>query len=291
MSIGGSASELESPTAESSNPLIADEEFEAKSAAFAKLATISPPTSSGPVIAIDLDDVLSETNASVAAFHNETYGSDMPKDLSTFYYYYYWKNPGWGSLHTTFDKVSAYYASGRIYKTAPIPGAREGVQSLRDAGYRLIVVTARTNDTADESFQWVNHHFPGLFDSVICTGAFKDKHSTGHEVVTKLSKAQVCHDLGARLLIDDSSENALQCATFAHPTPVLLFGDYQWNQRRSLPEDNREDMTYDVRLAREGPEFWAKEHFDVPEGVPIHRVNDWAAVIRWVKKARDEGRL
>lgn len=50
-------------------------------------------------------------------------------------------------------------------------------------------------------------------------------------------------------------------------------------------------MTYDVRLAREGPEFWAKEHFDVPEGVPIHRVNDWAAVIRWVKKARDEGRL
>lgn len=63
------------------------------------------------------------------------------------------------------DKVSAYYASGRIYKTAPIPGAREGVQSLRDAGYRLIVVTARTNDTADESFQWVNHHFPGAYIS------------------------------------------------------------------------------------------------------------------------------
>jgi len=33
----------------------------------------------------------------------------------------------------------------------------------------------------------------GLFDSVICTGQFKDAHKTGHEVVTKLSKAEVCY--------------------------------------------------------------------------------------------------
>lgn len=32
----------------------------------AKLATISPPASSGPVIAIDLDDVLCETNVTIA---------------------------------------------------------------------------------------------------------------------------------------------------------------------------------------------------------------------------------
>jgi hypothetical protein len=35
-------------------------------ASLAKLTTISPPTSSGPVIAIDLDDVLSETNAAIS---------------------------------------------------------------------------------------------------------------------------------------------------------------------------------------------------------------------------------
>lgn len=33
-----------------------------EAASLAKLATISPPTSSGPVIAVDLDDVLSQTN-------------------------------------------------------------------------------------------------------------------------------------------------------------------------------------------------------------------------------------
>lgn len=31
----------------------------------------------------------------------------------------------------------------------------------------------------------------GIFDSVICTGQFKDAYKSGHEVVTKLSKAQV----------------------------------------------------------------------------------------------------
>ncbi|KAF7340026.1 Protein kinase domain-containing protein [Mycena venus] len=58
----------------------------------AKLAALSPPTASlDPVIAVDLDDVLSQTNLKVAQWHNEKYGTQM--DLSTFYYYYYWKVP------------------------------------------------------------------------------------------------------------------------------------------------------------------------------------------------------
>lgn len=80
-------------------------------------------------------------------------------------------------------------------------------------GFKLIIVTARAPDTADQSWIWINKHFPGkfspyeidchlkttfagVFDSIICTGQFKDVHKTGHktghEVVTKLSKAQVC---------------------------------------------------------------------------------------------------
>jgi len=33
-----------------------------------------------PLIAIDMDDVLCQTNASVAEWHNETYGTDMSLD-------------------------------------------------------------------------------------------------------------------------------------------------------------------------------------------------------------------
>lgn len=42
------------------NPNVIEADPEA--ASLAKLTTISPPTSSGPVIAVDLDDVLSQTN-------------------------------------------------------------------------------------------------------------------------------------------------------------------------------------------------------------------------------------
>ncbi|KAF5375195.1 hypothetical protein D9758_000028 [Tetrapyrgos nigripes] len=263
------------------------------------LSSTSPPTSSGPVIAVDLDDVLSQTNAKVAEWHNEKYGTKMT--LSDFYYYYYWKNPYWGDLQETFRKVNDFYATKQIFEASPVPGAREGVQALRDMGFRLIIVTARTTDVKEESWKWVERWFPGMFDSVVCTSQFKDANKAGHEVTTKLSKAQVCADLKACLLIDDSAENAFQVATSsmsnaspAPSTPVLLFGQYEWNRRLCLPSDQIDSMVFDTRLEiEEGKEFWREERLEdhIPEGAPLHRVKDWGEVIRWVKKAREEDRL
>ncbi|KAJ8457468.1 hypothetical protein ONZ45_g18301 [Pleurotus djamor] len=235
-------------------------------ASLSKLSVISPPQS-GPVIAVDLDDVLSQTNHVVAEYHNEVYGTNM--DISHFYYYYYWKNPFWGTPAETFQKVKQFYTTDRIHQAQPVPGAREGIQTLRDMGYRLIIVTARTSDVAEPSWKWVDQHFPGLFDSLICTNQFKDENKVGHEVVTKLSKGQVCNDLGARLLIDDSAENAIQCSTHDPPTRVLLFGDYQWNKRTSGPSDYRDEMSFDIRLKAEGGrEFWKEEALEIPKDAP-----------------------
>lgn len=101
-----------------------------------------------------------------------------------------------------------FYRTDRIYNTKPVPGAREGVETLKQMGFRLIIVTARSEDTADESWKWLERHFPGVlqcpvpllrnsplfvgtFETIICTGQFKDAHKKGHEVVTKLGKADV----------------------------------------------------------------------------------------------------
>ncbi|KAF9455020.1 hypothetical protein P691DRAFT_654605 [Macrolepiota fuliginosa MF-IS2] len=258
--------------------------------ALEKLTGIAPPGSSTSIIAVDLDDVLCETNDAVAEWHNEVYGTKM--QVSDFYYYYYWKNPYWGSIQETFDKVIDFYKTDKIYTAGPVPGAREGIQTLKDMGFRLIIVTARQEDKADESWKWVTKHFPGLFDSIICTGQFKDAHKTGHEVVTKLSKSQVCEDIGAKLLIDDSAENGLQCVNAPKPVPVLLFGDYEWNQRVSGPGDACHEMTFDVRFkACGGKEFWKEETVPIPEGAPLWRVKDWSEVIRWVRKAMAEGQI
>ncbi|TFK76771.1 hypothetical protein BDN72DRAFT_754560 [Pluteus cervinus] len=292
MSYAASKLELESPRhseveiSEESNEAIPEDEKDAVE----KLLATSPPTSAGPVVAVDLDDVLSETNHAVAEWHNEVYGTNM--DMSHFYYYYYWKNPFWGTVAETFQKVQDFYASHRIYKAKPVPGSREGIQTLRDMGFRLIIVTARSPDVAEHSWEWVNNHFPNLFDSVVCTGQFKDADKTGHEVTTKLSKSQVCADLRAQFLIDDSAENTLQCATADPPIPVLLFGNYEWNKRISGPGDARDEMSFDRRFEACGQKkFWEDESVEVPAGAPIWRVKDWGAVVRWVRSAIEEGRV
>ncbi|KAK0245878.1 hypothetical protein EDD85DRAFT_802419 [Armillaria nabsnona] len=282
MSVAGTQHDLEQPVASPVDN--ASEAFERQ--VLEQLTDISP-SSPVPVIAVDLDDVLSQTNHAVAEWHNEVYGTRM--NVSHFYYYYYWKNPFWGTPKQTFDKVKAFYETPKIFEAEPVPGAREGTLFLKEMGFKLIIVTARAPDTADQSWIWVNKHFPGVFDSIICTGQFKDVHKTGHEIVTKLSKAQVCADLNARILIDDSSENALQCAT-AIPvaTRVLLFGDYEWNKRISGAGDGSDDMSFDIRLkSHGGKEFWKEETVEVPEGAPLERVKDWSEVVRWVKVHMD----
>lgn len=51
-------------------------------------------------------------------------------------------------------------------------------------------------------------------------------------------------------------------------------------------------MSFDKRLAaNDGKEFWKDDILVIPEGIPIERVKDWSEVIRWVKTARQEGRI
>jgi hypothetical protein len=66
MSAAGSRLRLEPPAPESEFEGAPENEEVAEREALEKLTTISPPSSSGPVIAIDLDDVLSQTNQVVA---------------------------------------------------------------------------------------------------------------------------------------------------------------------------------------------------------------------------------
>ncbi|KAH6916826.1 hypothetical protein BKA70DRAFT_313918 [Coprinopsis sp. MPI-PUGE-AT-0042] len=287
MSAAASVHELESPRYEK------DGQLDAKTIAHERevVEELVHPIP-GPIIAVDMDDVLSQTNLAVAEWHNDVYGTNMKVD--DFLYYYYWKNPYWGTLEETFAKVREFYKTDRIHNTIPVPGAAEGIQNLKSLGFRLVVVTARTEDTADESWGWIQRHFPDCFESIICTGQFKDAQKKGHEVLTRLSKADVCDDLKAVLLIDDSSENALQCTTAERPTPVLLFGNYEWNKRvcQSGSGDKLNQMSFDARLEHEGGrEFWKDETVPIPEGAPLWRVNGWVDACTWIKQRIVDGKF
>ncbi|RXW23837.1 hypothetical protein EST38_g2000 [Candolleomyces aberdarensis] len=228
MSAAASAHELEELKERLVTPPVEGETLEEEREAVDKLVTV-PSTATGPLIAIDLDDVLSQTNQAVADCEDSTLRQ--------------------------FDAVSSIF--------------------LTNSGHNDIYGTQM--------------NLSDFF--IVCTGQFTDAHKKGHEVVTKLSKAQVCDDLKAVLLIDDSAENAIQCVTAEKPIQTLLFGAYEWNKRLSGPGDARDEMAYDVRLEREGGrKFWEEESVPVPEGAPLHRVRDWGEAIRWIRARKEEGK-
>ncbi|EMD41551.1 hypothetical protein CERSUDRAFT_110103 [Gelatoporia subvermispora B] len=236
-----------------------------------------------PLICVDLDDVLSQTNRVVAEWHNDTYGSDMK--LSEFYYYYYWKNPHWGTPEETFRKVEEFYKTDRLDKAPPIPGAFEGAQALKKLGFALVVVTARQRREMERSMKWLEEHYPNTFETMICTGQSQETLAEEGEVLTKLSKAEVCAKLGAKLMIDDSVENALKCAKATPPVAVLLLGDYAWNQREAKFSSMKDETSFAEKLEKEGGrEFWKDDDVVIPEGQSPIRVKNWEEIVRWVEQ-------
>ncbi|KAI8995432.1 hypothetical protein BD414DRAFT_479513 [Trametes punicea] len=243
-----------------------------------------------PVIAVDMDDVLCKTNDVVAQWHNETYGTNMT--LDDFLYYYYWMNPYWGNPTETIEKVEQFWKTDSIDKAPPVEGAHDALVKLKDMGYRLVVVTARQTRELDRSLAWLEGNFPGLFDTMICTGQSQETLADEHELVTKLSKADVCRKIGAKFIVDDSIENGLKCVTTEPKVPVLLFGDYQWNQRVAHYGNIKKEVSFEEKLKREGGrEFWKEEKVEVPEGAPLTRVKNWDEVLQWVEKQKTEGKL
>ncbi|KAL5534487.1 hypothetical protein ACEPAG_949 [Sanghuangporus baumii] len=233
------------------------------------------------IIAVDLDDVLSQTNQAVADWHNAKYGTRMT--LDDFHYYHYWKNPDWGTPVETHDKVKDFYATNLV-SPKPVPGALEGVKALKGMGYKLVIITARHAEQLPITKQWIDQHFPNMFDDIVCTGMFL-KDEEANEVQVKLGKPEVCHRLNARLLIDDSAENALACARDASPPiPVLLFGDYSWNRRVSKLENREDHLGYKERLEFEHKEeWWRKEKVDSELPPIVKRMKDWEEVVEYVK--------
>src|SRR5271169_6575449 len=91
------------------------------------------------VIAVDFDDTISYTNLAICKWHNEKYGTTL--SIDDFHSYYYWKNPGFGTP--------------------------------KEARYKLIVITARMHQIADDSVLWLEKHFPGISDTIYFTSAFQ----------------------------------------------------------------------------------------------------------------------
>ncbi|CAN4084884.1 unnamed protein product [Withania somnifera] len=177
------------------------------------------------VVAVDVDEVLGNFVSALNEFVADRYSSYH--SVSEYYVYEFFKI--WKCSRDEADiRVHEFFKTS-YFKTGirPIPGAQRTLQKL--SGFcNLSIVTSRQNAIKDHTIEWIERHYPGLF---------QDIHFGNHFALNGKSRAKsdICRSLGANVLIDDNPRYAIECAEVG--IKVLLFdyeNSYPWSKSESL---------------------------------------------------------
>jgi 5'(3')-deoxyribonucleotidase len=175
---------------------------------------------SKPVIAVDLDDVLAIHVEEFIAFSNKTFGTNLTIEEY---------NDHWGEMwqidHEEAEKRAQLWRTpDRVanFRKPDVDPSYVLEQLIKR--FDLVIATARPSVWNDSTVEWVNKQYPNIFKDVRLVPVW-----TG---VKRQTKAEVCHEIGARYLIDDLPDNCEIAATAG--IECLLFGDYPWNRQAEL---------------------------------------------------------
>lgn len=172
------------------------------------------------LIAIDIDDVLSQSVEQFVRFSNEHFGTtltpeDFTEDLAKV----------WHVDHAEIARrLKIYFASDVIKQCRPMPGAALALEKLART-YKLAGVTSRTEQQMPATREWLKKHYPSIALEVHPAGLWDKLEKNAH----KKTKAALCVQLGAGYLIDDQPKHCLAAAECG--ISVVLFGDYPWNRQ------------------------------------------------------------
>ena len=101
----------------------------------------------------------------------------------------------------------------------PIEKAVESITNLIDNGDKLYIITARPAKFNKKTGDWIKYHLKTDKIEIIHAGDFHKGQGA--------NKAQICKELGIKIILEDSGETALECAK--EGIQVILF-DKPWNK-------------------------------------------------------------
>lgn len=174
-------------------------------------------------IAVDLDEVLGDF---VGAFlrwynHNQLGPRLTREDIVK---YYFKDLLGW-SKEDELKIMYRFFDDGGMASLEPMPGALAGVRELAKV-HELYVVSGRQSRLQQETEEWVNKYFPGVFKGVYLANQFS---LDGGDV---LDKGQMCKQLGCSVLIDDGSQHVESVMQSGVQVIIL---NHLWNSYHRLP--------------------------------------------------------
>ncbi len=176
-------------------------------------------------IGFDLDDVLLNFNDILLHYHNMNYGTKHERRHRQSY-----ELQGMWSCtrEEAIQRVSDFYSSLAHLNALPVDGAVESIKELKRY-HDLYVITAKPEELKNRTIEWLDKHFPKMFDGVRFTNHFQGDGP-------KCSKGEVCKNLGIEFFVDDSLHNVEDVASVGIPALLL---DAPWNQGEVKPPIRR----------------------------------------------------
>lgn len=173
-------------------------------------------------IAVDVDEVLFPFLDEFLKDYNARYSTSILKE--SFLTYDLCKPLGIDAAATV-TTIHAFHEMLESQKVEPLEKSKESVLRLASHA-NLAIVTARHPQFKDSTVDWLKEHYGDSFTSVT--------HIGYAPIMEKpITKAEICKEIGAIAMIDDSPGHIRQCAESG--IEGILFGDYPWNQVDSLP--------------------------------------------------------
>jgi uncharacterized HAD superfamily protein len=169
-------------------------------------------------IAVDVDDVSLDFVLSFVRFYNARYGTDFVK--KDFFSYDLWKVLGITKEKIT-QRMSLFYESDYFDEIEPVQDAQEALYILNQKRNNVFV-TSRPIKIKLKTDLSLRRNFKDSYSETFYSGDFNGQGK---------SKAEICKELGAFLIIEDCLKYALDCSS--HGIPVFLV-DQPWNQNGDL---------------------------------------------------------
>lgn len=178
---------------------------------------------SKPIVAVDIDEVLFPFLREFSAHHNQKYGTKLSQE--DFWTYKFEEVMG-VPIDEVLERIFRYHDVDYL-GVEPIADASHAMSRLAKK-YDIAILTARNAKVRVKTEAWLHRYFGELdFHSITMIGYKEDKDWQ------PTTKAEVCVDIGAQALVDDSLSHLEDAVK--HGVDGILFGNYPWNQAAQLP--------------------------------------------------------
>lgn len=185
-------------------------------------------------IGIDLDEVLAEFVTAFLAYHNTAYGTAFHRNQMSCY-------NGWSrTSREETERIHDFFKTPYFEEIVPVNGSQQGTKVL-SREHQLVVITARPTEMYQKTQQWVKRYFPSQISAVNLTNQFARKSGSA------VSKSSLCRDSGISIMIEDSLDQARDCAAIGVQTLLL---DCPWNQTSELAPGIQRVYSWDEIVQR-----------------------------------------